>query len=113
MAEADRDIPVPGTEHEGDGIARSEADLRRYETVEELLRDKLSEAIGGWRGAIESALPVVAVVDRGGEAMPPRELLPLRLPEADGAAQAEQPGTDSGGTDLNPFERGPEITEVR
>lgn len=60
MAEADRDTPVPGTESDGDGIARSEADLRRYETVEELLRDKLSEAIGGWRGAIESALPVVA-----------------------------------------------------
>ena len=54
-----------------------------------------------------------AVIDRGGEAMPPRELLPLRLPEADGAAQAEQPGPDSRGDDLNPFERGPEITEVR
>jgi hypothetical protein len=54
-----------------------------------------------------------AVIDRGEEAMPPRELLPLRLPDADGTAQAEQPGTDSGGTDLNPFERGPEITEVR
>jgi hypothetical protein len=60
MAEADRGTPVPGTESDGDGIARSEADLRRYATVEELLRDKLSEAIGGWRGAIESALPVVA-----------------------------------------------------
>ena len=60
MAEADRDIPVPGVEQAGDEVARSEADLRRYDTVEELLRDKLSEAIGGWRGAVESALPVVA-----------------------------------------------------
>lgn len=55
-----------------------------------------------------------AVVDRGGDAMPPRELLPLRLPDAEGAeqAQGEDPGAPSGG-DLNPFERGPEITEVR
>jgi hypothetical protein len=53
------------------------------------------------------------VIDRGAEAMPPRELLPLRLPEADGAAQAEEaePGTTA--EDLKPFERGPEITEVR
>ena len=42
------------------GCARSEADLRRYDTVEELLRDKLSEAIGGWRGAVESAVPTLA-----------------------------------------------------
>lgn len=54
-----------------------------------------------------------AVVDRGDEAMPPRELLPLRLPEQpepeEAAAQAEAPHAD----DLKPFERGPEITEVR
>ena len=69
MAEADRETnretgreaaaPGAGTEH-GDRVARSEADLRRYETVEELLRDKLSEAIGGWRGAAESAVPTLA-----------------------------------------------------
>ncbi|GAA6525702.1 DUF3159 domain-containing protein [Intrasporangium sp. DVR] len=41
------------------GVERSEADLRRYTTVEELLRDKLSEAIGGWRGALESAVPTL------------------------------------------------------
>lgn len=41
------------------GVERSEADLRRYDTVEELLRDKLSEAIGGWRGAVESAIPTL------------------------------------------------------
>ena len=31
-------------------------------TVEELLRTRLSLAIGGWRGALESALPTVAFV---------------------------------------------------
>jgi hypothetical protein len=61
MAEADRDAAVPGAgTGQGDRVARSEADLRRYETVEELLRDKLSEAIGGWRGAAESAVPTLA-----------------------------------------------------
>lgn len=33
-----------------------------YVTVEELLRERLSTAIGGWRGAVESALPTVAFV---------------------------------------------------
>ncbi len=41
------------------GVERSEADLRRYTTVEQLLRDKLSDAIGGWRGALESAVPTL------------------------------------------------------
>src|SRR6478609_10113462 len=59
MAEADGDATVPGV-GEGDGVVRSEADLRRYDTVEELLRDKLSEALGGWRGAVESAVPTLA-----------------------------------------------------
>lgn len=40
-------------------VQRSEADLRRYTTVEELLRDKLTETIGGWRGAVESAVPTL------------------------------------------------------
>lgn len=43
-----------------DAVERGEADLSRYTTVEELLRDKLSEAIGGWRGAVESAIPTLA-----------------------------------------------------
>jgi hypothetical protein len=54
------------------------------------------------------------VIDRGVDAMPPRELLPLRLPNADDAAtqaEPEQPGATA--DDLKPFERGPEITEVR
>ena len=33
-----------------------------YTTVEELLRDRISSALGGWRGALESALPTVAFV---------------------------------------------------
>jgi hypothetical protein len=77
-------------------------------------------AVVSGRAAIEPAAAETvhdvirtAVIDRGGDAMPPRELLPLRLPEADGATQAEQPEADAGGNDLNPFERGPEITEVR
>ncbi|GAB3870964.1 DUF3159 domain-containing protein [Terrabacter terrigena] len=58
--EAKHQAAAPGSERHGDGVVRSEADLRRYETVEELLRDKLSEAIGGWRGAVESAVPTLA-----------------------------------------------------
>lgn len=34
-------------------------DLRRYTSVEELLKDKLTESIGGWRGAVESAVPTL------------------------------------------------------
>jgi hypothetical protein len=59
MAEADGEATGTGS-GKGDGVVRSEADLRRYDTVEELLRDKLSEAIGGWRGAVESAVPTLA-----------------------------------------------------
>ena len=80
-------------------------------------------AVVSGRAAIEPAAAEAvhevirtAVVDRGEEAMPPRELLPLRLPEA------QQPGQDAGEDapegapnveDLRPFDRGPEITEVR
>ncbi|MEO5611084.1 MAG: DUF3710 domain-containing protein [Ornithinibacter sp.] len=57
------------------------------------------------------------VVVRGGDPMAPRELLALSLPPdaeptelpADDAAEDD----DVAATDLNPFERGPEITEVR
>lgn len=35
---------------------------RPHVTVEELLRERLSAALGGWRGAVESALPTVAFV---------------------------------------------------
>ncbi len=62
------------------------------------------------------------VVVRGDEAMPPREVLPLRFPQdvqpadAPASGQAEDPSSGSApvrASDLKPFERGPEITEVR
>ncbi len=65
------------------------------------------------------------VVVRGGAAMAPRELLPLTAPAqpspeaadapADSADSADQPDEDTprSADDLKPFERGPEITEVR
>jgi Protein of unknown function (DUF3710) len=49
------------------------------------------------------------VVVRGPEAMAPRELLALRLPDSAGATAPEPEARD----ELRPFERGPEITEVR
>lgn len=76
-----------------------------------------------------------AVIDRGDEAMPPREVLPLRLPETAEAPDelgspdvfegqqvevettADADVTDTSRPanldDFKPFERGPEITEVR
>ena len=56
------------------------------------------------------------VVFRGGEAMAPRELLPLRLPEAAEAAsrrRREQEQAEAERPSLDPFTRGPEITEIR
>ncbi|MGN6333682.1 MAG: DUF3710 domain-containing protein [Motilibacteraceae bacterium] len=64
------------------------------------------------------------VVVRGDEAMPPREPIPLRLP-AQAAAASEEAADEAAlgddvetqgprsADDLNPFERGPEITEIR
>lgn len=61
---------------------------------------------------LEDAFRNIVVV-RGTDAMAPRDALPLRLPreavEA-AAAQAEEQAKAQG---LDPFERGPEITEVR
>lgn len=56
-----------------------------------------------------------AVVDRGTEARPPRELIPLTPPTvraqtSDGVPEAS---TTTSSDDLDPFERGPEIAEVR
>jgi len=56
--------------------------------------------------------------------MPPREVLPLTLPqEAQDAGPGDLPQTEAGDDgassdathldDLKPFDRGPEITEVR
>jgi hypothetical protein len=60
-------------------------------------------------------------VVRDDEARPPREALPLRIPVAPGdepaaesAEEATEPTEPSRrAEDLKPFERGPEITEVR
>ena len=77
------------------------------------------------RAAIDegAAAPLVevfkaAVVVRGTEPMAPRELLPLALPrDAEAAAAAETAALDAEDeaerTSLDPFQRGPEITEVR
>lgn len=56
-----------------------------------------------------SALVRGVIVDRGQEAMAPRELIVLTAPQVGGDAESEDEDKD----DLNPFERGPEITEVR
>lgn len=77
------------------------------------------------------------VVVRGSEAMAPRDLLPMKLPDSVQAQQqlqevdedglddsvedfddadfddADDESTYDGRLDLNPFERGPEITEIR
>lgn len=71
-----------------------------------------------------AAAPLVAlvrscVVVRGDEAMPPREVLPLTLPQQAADDEGAEPVQDeveppvSRGDDLKPFDRGPEITEVR
>jgi len=56
------------------------------------------------------------VVVRGADPMGPRELLALQLPEGatrvDPEAGEEQPQQPTSADDLNPFERGPEITEI-
>lgn len=57
---------------------------------------------------LESVVRDVVVV-RGTEAMAPRELLPLRLPDAAPLPEPEPEGRSP----LQPFERGPEITEIR
>ena len=57
-----------------------------------------------------------AVVVRGVEPMAPRELLPLTLPrdvEAPDVAAATDDAEADEAPSLDPFERGPEITEVR
>jgi hypothetical protein len=50
------------------------------------------------------------VVHRGGDAMAPRDLLPLRLPKE---AMQHQPEPEPSRPGLEMFERGPEITEIQ
>jgi Protein of unknown function (DUF3710) len=61
----------------------------------------------GVRADLEEVLRGVVVV-RGGDPRSPRELLPLRLPQ-----QEEAPAAEGGRPPLEPFSRGPEITEIR
>ncbi|HEV3169905.1 MAG TPA: DUF3710 domain-containing protein [Actinocrinis sp.] len=65
-------------------------------------------------GAVEHVFRETVVV-RGTEAMAPRDPIPLKFPPQ--ARPAEPPKPDEPSSpyqgDLNPFERGPEITEVR
>jgi hypothetical protein len=58
--------------------------------------------------ALESLFRDVVVV-RGGDPMAPRDPLPLHLPRP----HAEPAGAEPERDQLNPFKRGPEITEVR
>jgi hypothetical protein len=57
---------------------------------------------------LESVVRDVVVV-RGADAMAPRELLPLRLPDAAPVPEPEPEARPP----LQPFQRGPEITEIR
>ena len=79
-------------------------------------------AVLSGRAAIdpEAAEPLIdvvrsTVVVRGDEPMAPRDLLPLQLPATDEDLPApdEDATPDRSTDDLSPFERGPEITEIR
>lgn len=81
----------------------------------------LLRAVFHGRAAIErdaaeglEALVRRVVVVRGNEPMGPRELLSLTLPEGATRVEPDAPAEPSARTsdDLNPFERGPEITEI-
>jgi hypothetical protein len=67
-------------------------------------------------GPLENLVRNLVVV-RGQEAMAPRELLPLKLPNLPGEGEPDIEGEsvagDPAADDLRPFERGPEITEIR
>jgi hypothetical protein len=67
-------------------------------------------AVDEAKAADMTALVRSLVVVRGGEAMAPRELLPLRIPR--GPESEDDPPAEYA-DDLDPFERGPEITEIR
>jgi hypothetical protein len=61
---------------------------------------------------LESVVRDVVVV-RGAEAMAPRELLPLKLPDAVTGGQPQDGEAAPERESLDPFTRGPEITEIR
>lgn len=53
------------------------------------------------------------IVDRGNQPMAPGEMLPLQLPEDAVTEQAQEGDAEGERPPLDPFERGPEITEIR
>ncbi len=76
-------------------------------------------AVLSGRAAIDddAAAPLIDVVReivvvRGQDPMAPREMLPLSLPN-EASAEVPTEAAEPASTELNPFERGPEITEVR
>jgi hypothetical protein len=74
-------------------------------------------AAGGAPALVLEAVLRDIVVVRGEHPVPPRDILELRLPpEVRQALEAQMEGEEEANrfrTDLNPFERGPEITETR
>lgn len=66
------------------------------------------------RAVFDDVLRTV-VVSRGVEPRAPREMLPLQMPTSrdDAASSVSQDEDEDGDGDFQPFERGPEITEVR
>lgn len=58
------------------------------------------------------ALFRMCVVNRGTEAMPVRDVLPMAVPREVQQAAEEFAASQVTSDDLNPFERGPEITEI-
>ncbi len=81
------------------------------------LRAVLSGRAAIDEGAASVLLDVVraTVVVRGDEAMAPRELLVLKLPEQPGTVaeqRADEEPAASNLSDFKPFQRGPEITEI-
>ena len=53
------------------------------------------------------------VVVRGNDPMAPRDLIPLRLPSVPEDDDRAEGASEGHGEPLSPFERGPEITEIR
>lgn len=67
----------------------------------------------GAAATLEDVIRDIVVV-RGDAPMPPKEPIELRLPpEARQAMEQQQAAAQERRPDLNPFERGPEITETR
>jgi hypothetical protein len=106
------------TEVPGRGVVQQPARFLGVDGPRWFLRGLISGPASTDLGAavrLENAFADVVVV-RGGEAMAARDPLPLHLPKdaAEAAAQAMAAGNEQQQREsLDPFERGPEITETR